>query len=117
MSSLWEASLSTDELLGYLLVRECQEGHRFGPLYAQTPEQARVLLRTAMERVSDSDGTLAAEIFGPNSSGRKLFEDFGWQHTGVDYHRMWLGGRVPKEQQKDGQGTKSMFAIFDASQG
>ena len=107
----------TDALLGYILVRRCQEGHRFGPLYAQTYQQAQLLLHTAMNHVPQSDGTLTVEIFGDNPLGQQVFQELGWEHTGVDYHRMWLGGRVPEAQQVYGQGRKTMFAIFDASQG
>lgn len=35
----------------------------------------------------------------------------------MDYHRMWLNGRVPEEQQEGGRGQKGMFATFDAFEG
>ncbi|KAH7135517.1 acyl-CoA N-acyltransferase [Dendryphion nanum] len=112
------ALLSADKnLLGYVLVRRCEHGHRFGPLYADTYEQAQLLLHIAMNKILQSEGSMAAEILGSNPSGLRVFEELGWEHTGVEYHRMWLGGRVPEEQQKGGKGTRGMFAIFDASQG
>jgi GNAT superfamily N-acetyltransferase len=115
------ALLSTDpelpELLGYILVRRCEQGHRFGPLYAETYDQAKVLLSKAMEHVAEEKGSFIAEIFGSNPAGQRLFEELGWTWCGIDYHRMWLGGRVPKEQQDGGLGTKGMFAIFDAAEG
>lgn len=104
-------------LLGFIVVRRCEEGHRFGPLYAETYDQAVFLLATAMNSISDPKGSMIAEIFGSNPNGRKVFEELGWTWSGTDYHRMWLGGRLPKEQQESGKGTKGMFAIFDAAEG
>jgi hypothetical protein len=37
--------------------------------------------------------------------------------VGLGYHRMWLNGKVPQEQQEGGKGAKGMFAIFDAGAG
>ncbi|OCK81182.1 hypothetical protein K432DRAFT_326797 [Lepidopterella palustris CBS 459.81] len=114
------AIISSNEpikLLGWVMVRRCEQGHRFGPLYADSYEQAYVLLRSAMEKIEESDGSMIAEAFPNNPQGVKVFQDLGWTWAGVDYHRMWLGGRVPKEQQKGGRGEKGMFAIFDAAQG
>jgi len=47
----------------------------------------------------------------------KVFEELGWKYAGVSYHRMWLNGKVPVEQQEGGEGTKGMYAIFDACAG
>lgn len=105
------------ELRGCILVRRCEHGHRFGPLYAETYSEALRLLYVAMNRLSESSGSMVAEIFGPNPQGRKVFEELGWAWAGVDYHRMWLNGVVPKEQAEGGKGTRSMFAIFDACAG
>ncbi|KAK1242007.1 hypothetical protein MKX07_007830 [Trichoderma sp. CBMAI-0711] len=60
---------------------------------------------------------LIAETFGPNEHAARVFSDLGWQWAGVDYHRMWLKGRVPIEQQEGGKGPRGMFAVFDAGQG
>ncbi|KAF2193753.1 hypothetical protein K469DRAFT_712563 [Zopfia rhizophila CBS 207.26] len=102
---------------GFIIVRRCEHGHRFGPLYAESYAHASMLLRKAMERVRDSEGSMIAEIFGSNVNGVKVFEELGWALSGMDYNRMWLGGRVPQEQQDGGKGTTGMFAIFDASEG
>ena len=102
---------------GFVLVRQCEYGYRFGPLYAKTYDQARFLLHKAMSHISNSTGSLIAEVFGSNLQGQKVFEELGWNYAGLDYHRMWLNGKVPKEQQEGGTGTKSMFAIFDAAEG
>ncbi|ORX95970.1 acyl-CoA N-acyltransferase [Clohesyomyces aquaticus] len=120
---VWAAAIvsrrveSSKKLLGFVLVRRCEHGHRFGPLYAETYQQAALLLRRAMENNDGPDGSMIAEVFGSNPKGMKLFQALGWDYTGLDYHRMWLGGRVPKEQQDGGLGTKNMYAIFDASEG
>ncbi|RFU82177.1 hypothetical protein TARUN_10 [Trichoderma arundinaceum] len=112
-------STKSRELQGFILVRRCENGHRFGPLIASSINHASTLLRLAMSHpnVSTSTGSLIAEIFGPNENGMRIFSDLGWQWAGLDYHRMWLDGRVPVEQQHGEQGPKGMFAIFDASEG
>ncbi|KAF1994988.1 hypothetical protein P154DRAFT_624325 [Amniculicola lignicola CBS 123094] len=102
-------------VLGYILVRRCDQGHRFGPLYAEDIHQAQYLLNRAMSHVEKDEGSMIAEIFGSNENGRKVFEDAGWSYTGMDYHRMWLGGRAPEEQREGGKGPRGMFAIFDAA--
>lgn len=108
---------NSSDIRGYILVRRCEHGHRFGPLYAETYSEALRLLYVAMNHVASSGGSMIAEAFGSNAKGQKLFEDLGWEWAGLDFHRMWLHGRVPKEQQDDGKGTKGMFAIFDACAG
>jgi hypothetical protein len=62
-------------------------------------------------------GEFAAEIFGTNEQGRKVFEELGWEYAGVTYRRMWKDGKMPVEQQEGGKGTKGMYAIFDAGSG
>ncbi|UKZ78776.1 hypothetical protein TrVFT333_006521 [Trichoderma virens FT-333] len=107
------------ELQGFILVRRCENGHRVGPLIADCIDHASLLLQLAMAhpRVSSSTGSLIAEIFGANENGISVFSELGWQWAGLDYHRMWLNGRVPAEQQEGGQGSRGMFAVFDASEG
>lgn len=112
-------STTTEELSGFILVRRCEHGHRFGPLFAESNVHASSLLQLAMSHpsVSKSSGSLIAEVFGPNEDSVNIFSQLGWQWAGIDYHRMWLNGRVPEEQQQGGRGQKGMFAIFDASEG
>ncbi|KAL7947134.1 acyl-CoA N-acyltransferase [Trichoderma barbatum] len=112
-------SNSATELQGFILVRRCENGHRVGPLIADCIDHASLLLQLAMSHpsISTSTGSLIAEIFGANESGLNVFSDLGWQWAGIDYHRMWLNGRVPTEQQEGGQGSRGMFAVFDASEG
>ncbi|PSN73598.1 hypothetical protein BS50DRAFT_569114 [Corynespora cassiicola Philippines] len=112
---------STDErdseLKGFVVVRECEFGHRFGPLYAEDDSQAYALLHTAMHQIQDSEGSMIAEIYGNNPLGRKLFEKLGWTHAGVDFYRMWLDGKMPDAQSEGRAGTQGMYAIFDACAG
>lgn len=112
-------SSTTEELSGFILVRRCEHGYRFGPLLAASNDHASALLQLAMSHpsVSKSSGSLIAEVFGPNENSVNVFSNMGWQWAKVDYHRMWLNGRVPVEQQQGGRGQKGMFAIFDASEG
>ncbi|KAF2116101.1 acyl-CoA N-acyltransferase [Lophiotrema nucula] len=110
------------ELSGFVLVRRCEDGHRIGPLYARTYSQAVHLLHLAMAKVSGSKGderkgSFVAEVFGTNPVGKTLFEELGWAWAGLDYHRMWLDGKIPKEQADGGRGTEEMFATFDAAEG
>jgi GNAT superfamily N-acetyltransferase len=110
-------SHTTSRLTGFIFIRSSQEGHRFGPLYAETYAEAKQLLHKAMNAVPASK-SYVTEIFGNNAEGQKCFEELGWQYDGQSwFHRMWLGGRVPKEQQKDGKGARGMYAIFDAATG
>jgi hypothetical protein len=110
-------SLTTSRLTGFVFVRSSQSGHRFGPLYAENFAEAKQLLHRAMKAVPASDGYVA-EIFGNNAEGQKCFEALDWKYNDPNwFHRMWLGGRVPEEQQESGKGARSMYAIFDAASG
>jgi hypothetical protein len=104
-------------LEGWILVRSCQHGFRFGPLYASSAERAAMLLRSAMKRVEDRDGGFITEMWAANQQAAKTFKDFGWSDVGIDYHRMWLGGVVPKAQVKGGLAETGMYAVFDAGEG
>jgi hypothetical protein len=104
-------------LEGWVLVRSCQDGFRVGPLYANSPERAAMLLRSAMKRVEDRDGGFIAETWVPNAKAAEVFRDAGWKDVGIDYHRMWLGGVVPKAQAKGGLAETAMYATFDAGEG
>jgi len=106
-----------DQLEGWVLVRSCQHGFRFGPLYATSASRASLLLSTAMKRVEKEEGTFIAEVWPQNPEAINVFEKAGWKYAGVDYHRMWLHGVVPKAQQPGGTASKQCFAVFDAAQG
>lgn len=108
------AIVSESRLTGYVYVRRCEHGHRFGPLYAETHAHAKLLLQEAMNKSAGSDGSYIAEIFGTNPEGQKVFEELGWVYADVSYHRMWLHGKVPEEQQEGGKGARGMFAVLDA---
>lgn len=114
--SLGFAIVKEGKLTGFIYVRHCEHGHRFGPLYAETYAQAKQLLHKAMNDCARSEG-YHAEIFGSNPEGRRVFEELGWEYAGLSYHRMWLHGRAPEEQVEGGKGTKGMYAILDAACG
>jgi hypothetical protein len=105
-----------EQLEGWVLVRSCQHGYRFGPLYANSKENAKFLLHQAMYRLQASDGSFIAEVWYSNVDAVAVFEESGWEWCNVDYHRMWLHGNVPGAQQAGGKAEKEMFAIFDAAQ-
>lgn len=105
------------KVTGLVYERSCEHGKRIGPLYAATYGEARQLLHTIMTNLSDVEGSFIAETFGSNPDGRRIFEDLGWDYAGLDYHRMWLDGKVPAEQQEGGKGVRDMYAIFDAGAG
>lgn len=108
-----------DKLDGWILIRSCQDGWRFGPLYAKDKKDAAFLLHQALYRLQGPEykGTYIAEVWEGNKEAVKMFEEAGWEWCGVDYHRMWLDGKVPKEQQDGGVSSREMWATFDAGQG
>ncbi|KAF1845196.1 uncharacterized protein K460DRAFT_405462 [Cucurbitaria berberidis CBS 394.84] len=111
------AIVSNSHLNGFVYARHCEHGRRIGPLYAETYAQAKQLLHKAMDDSALSERGYVAEIFGTNPAGKKVFEELGWTYADVSYHRMWLHGKIPEEQQEGGKGAKGMFAIFDACAG
>jgi len=110
------AIVAGGELTGFIYARRCEGGVRIGPLYAATYSQARQLLHKLMNDYARTPGTFVAEVFGSNSHGMKVFEELGFRHS-FSYHRMWLDGKVPVEQQEGGKGVSGMYAIFDACAG
>lgn len=106
-----------DELESWILVRSCEEGFRFGPLYASSKDNATLLLHQAMRRLEAEDGNFVAEVWAQNEQACQVFEEAGWTNVGVDYHRMWLNGKVPEAQQPGGKADKEAYAMFDAGEG
>jgi GNAT superfamily N-acetyltransferase len=124
------------ELLGWVLVRGCQMGRRLGPLYARSAEGAAALLGAAVERAAREERggpvsaeappppppppqpmTIMVEAWPANVAAMGVFEDAGFTPLGVDYHRMWLNGAVPPEQDAGGRAETDVYAIFDAGEG
>jgi GNAT superfamily N-acetyltransferase len=106
-----------NNLEGWVLVRSYQTGFRLGPLVATTPEVAASLLTTVLERVDDPKGNFIAELWTANPMARKVFGDAGFNDFVVQYHRMWLNGRVPAPQRPGGKADQGVYAIFDAGEG
>ncbi|KAF2754720.1 hypothetical protein EJ05DRAFT_479148 [Pseudovirgaria hyperparasitica] len=101
---------------GWILVRSCEKGFRFGPIYANTRETASLLVYTATESLEAREGSLVAEVWRSNKEAMSVMEHFGWTWY-MDFHRMWVDARVPEAQRKGGKAETGMFAIFDASEG
>ncbi|KAI4745542.1 hypothetical protein E4T50_04104 [Aureobasidium sp. EXF-12298] len=81
---------------GWVAIRRASEGYRLGPVYA-----------------ADAAAS-PAEVWGGNPYAVGIFEELGWNCTGTNYHRMWLGGITPLQQDEGGLAHRGMFAIFDA---
>lgn len=106
-----------DNLEGWIMVRSCQHGYRFGPLYASSAQAATVLLQSAMLRLKGKEGSYSTEVWMGNKAAIEVFAAAGWTEVGIEYQRMWLGGRVPKEQDEGGKASTTQYAIFDAGEG
>jgi hypothetical protein len=104
-------------LKGWIVVRSCQHGYRIGPLYASSAQGASQLLHAAMKMLQGKPGSLIVEVWMGNPAAVEVFTAAGWTEIGIDYHRMWLRGKVPKEQDNGGKGNMGMYAIFDAGEG
>lgn len=105
-----------DTLKGWILVRRCELGYRFGPVYADRKDVATLLLHAAIERLEDRDAGLIAEVWHSNEEAISTFKMFGWKWTST-FHRMWYKGKQPLAQSPGGQAEKGTYAIFDAAQG
>jgi hypothetical protein len=60
---------------------------------------------------------LVAEVWCGNPEAEKVFQNLGWNDVGVEYHRMWVGGKPTEPWTEGGLSHKSVFAIFDAAVG
>lgn len=61
-------------LVGWGLRRRCRSGHKIGPLFADSPEVADVLLRAL---VRDADGPVSLDVPDPNLGARSLVDRHG----------------------------------------
>lgn len=78
-----------DEIEGLVIVKDCENGMRVGPIYAKSEALAKSLLNAGMARTAKyGSGTLGAEVNMENKAAVKLFEDAGWKDAGVDYSRV-----------------------------
>lgn len=110
------------EVLGFILVRSCENGYRIGPLYVGKRSWAKVLLWDVMKKIKHldtvaEDSSLIAEVWGENADAIGLFEELGWEYSGVDYARMWLDGKDTAAQKKGAVADTQAFAWFDAGEG
>jgi hypothetical protein len=122
-----EKSIAEDSVHGWVAVRRASEGYRLGPVYARNTVASRTLIMAAMQATAARASTftehgtmpypdvlIAAEVWGGNPDAVGVFEELGWDCTGVDYYRMWLRGDAPPQQREGGLAHRGMFAIFDA---
>lgn len=105
-----------DTLKGWVLIRRCELGYRFGPVYAERKDVASLLLHAAMESLEDKDASLIAEAWHSNKDAVPTFERLGWKWTST-FHRMWYNRRVPAAQSPGGKAERGTYAVFDAAQG
>jgi hypothetical protein len=68
-------------------------------------------------RHSPPPPTMIVEAWPANEAAVPVFEEAGFAPLGIDYHRMWLHGAVPPEQQAGGRAERDVYAIFDAGEG
>lgn len=113
------ATSPTLELEGFILVRACEHGYRFGPLHASSGQIATALLRAAMQKCGElnKDAMLTAEVYKSNEDALKMYEAQGWKDVGVDYHRMWIDAKATPQQSPGGTAEKCYWSIFDAAEG
>ncbi|OJZ80857.1 hypothetical protein ASPFODRAFT_212124 [Aspergillus luchuensis CBS 106.47] len=103
-------------LTGWVLIRKCELGNRFGPLYAERQDVASLLVHAAMESLEDKGASLIAETWHANPAAIPIFERLGWKWTST-FYRMWFKGRVPAARAPGGKAERAMYAVFDAAQG
>ncbi|KAG9323755.1 hypothetical protein KVV02_007750 [Mortierella alpina] len=101
-------------VLGYGCVRPAETSYRVGPLYASSPEVARLLLvKLAVDVVQAEKQTpkgipLAFDVDVPtiNKEAVKLFDGLGWNDTFPSL-RMWKG-KIPKHDSNGVYGVATL---------
>ncbi|MCW4024132.1 MAG: GNAT family N-acetyltransferase [Candidatus Bathyarchaeota archaeon] len=68
---------SGGEVCGYGVIRKCFEGHKIGPLFANTKETASALLESLMSTVQGE--MVFLDVPEPNSAGVLLAKKYGMQ--------------------------------------
>ncbi|KAK7529199.1 hypothetical protein IWX49DRAFT_509179 [Phyllosticta citricarpa] len=110
-----------DDLRSWVLVRDCEEGYRLGPMYARTKLHALILLRAIMAKIAvaveGGHKRLTAEVWAENPDAFGVFARLGWEEKGIQYNRMWLKGDVPEAQAKGGKADREVYAWFDCAEG
>lgn len=66
--------LDKDKVAGYGVIRQCHEGYRIGPLFANTPEIARALFETMCAKVST--GPVYIDVPRPNQDAIDLTQAY-----------------------------------------
>ncbi|RYY58363.1 MAG: hypothetical protein EOO24_61815 [Comamonadaceae bacterium] len=78
-----------DRLLGWGLVRRCREGHKIGPLVAETPAIAAALFAALADAVPAGEA-LYLDVPLPNTDAVALAEAHGMQRV-FETARMYAG--------------------------
>ncbi|KAF2460659.1 hypothetical protein BDY21DRAFT_170917 [Lineolata rhizophorae] len=107
-----------ESLRGWVVVRQCHDGYRIGPLYAESKVEASTLVKETLKAIDkkDREGSVCAELFVGNRDALPVFEELEFNAV-ANYRRMWKQGDEPEEQRAGGKGRRCMFAGFDAAHG
>ncbi|MFH1806977.1 MAG: GNAT family N-acetyltransferase [Pseudomonadota bacterium] len=62
---------------GYGVMRPCRTGHKIGPLFAASPDDARLMFHALLASRMDQEGPVWLDIPEPNHHARMLVEDHG----------------------------------------
>lgn len=73
-------------------IRPCRQGYKIGPLYANNPDQARLVLDGLLSYANGRD--VYWDIPGPNTAAREIAESLGMTPM-FETARMWRGGVPP----------------------
>jgi GNAT superfamily N-acetyltransferase len=68
-------SVQDGKITGFGVIRACREGHKVGPLFAETEEIADGLFQTLASKAED--GLVFLDIPGPNKAAQALCERYG----------------------------------------
>ena len=73
------ALMRDDALAGYGYIRPCQNGHKIGPLYADTPAIARRLLDSLLSTIPGE--AVSLDVPEPNAAALRMMADLGWTQS------------------------------------
>lgn len=88
------ALLRDGQIRGYGTIRACLEGSKIGPLFAESPGEARALFSALASHTGD--GPVILDVPEPNAAATALAGEFGLA-PGFETARMWLGQPPPED--------------------
>ncbi|WP_038168970.1 GNAT family N-acetyltransferase [Verrucomicrobium sp. BvORR106] len=83
------AALGADGLQGMGVIRSCREGHKVGPLFADNPEMAKILLLTLASR-RNADARVILDVPAVNPAAISLAQEVGMEVI-FETARMYTG--------------------------